>query len=240
MVVLRFQMLMRKVTSNLVDSASLWVKNGGSKQFKPSKASYGGNVKNARNSRFFEVLALVGAGLLSVGLVVSGCKSAPDLTATQAQALIQAHYDALPAAPISIVVGDDGMAQGGVAKYWLITKKYQNPLWADFTLTPDGKKVVALANGSDKIEWRPATAKDPNYFQTVQSVATAHLKARDVKEPQDEVGGTKSVIFSEAVDVTVLPSALQDIAHNPGNKLSNTRTATFAVDNGAWKLQSVN
>lgn len=171
---------------------------------------------------------------------MDGCKSAPDLTATQAQALIQAHYDALPPAPISIVVGDQGMGQGGFAKYWAISKKYPNPLWADFTLTPEGKKAVQLANGSDKIEWRPATAKDPNYFQTMQSVATGHLKARDVKDPQDEVGGTKSAIFSEAVDISILPAVLQDIVHNPGNKLSTKRTATFAVDGGVWKLQSIN
>jgi hypothetical protein len=200
----------------------------------PNGASYGGKVKNVSTFKIFGILAL------SAGLFIGGCKSAPDLTATQAQALIQAHYDALPPAPISIVVGDQGMGQGGVAKYWSITKKYPNPLWADFALTPDGKKVVQLANGSDKIEWRPAIAKDPNYFQTVQSVATGHLKVRDVKDPQDEVGGTKSAIFSEAVDVSILPSALQDIAHNPGNKLSTKRTATFAVDEGAWKLQSIN
>jgi hypothetical protein len=29
------------------------------------------------------------------------------------------------------------------------------------------------------------------------------------------------------------------MAHNPGNKLSATRTATFALTNGAWTLQSI-
>jgi len=214
------------------------VKNGGSKQIEPNGRLYGGKV---RKSRLFRLFSLSGAlALICAGLFVAGCKSAPELTATQAQAIIQAHYDAMPAAPISIVVNDQGMGQGGVAKYWSITKKYQNPLWADFTLTADGKKAVQLSNGSDKIEWRPAKAKDPNYFQTMQSVATGHLKARNLKDPQDEVGGTKSAIFSEAVDVSILPSVLQDIVHNPGNKLSSRRTATFVVDNGAWKLQSVN
>jgi hypothetical protein len=47
-------------------------------------------------------------------------------------------------------------------------------------------------------------------------------------------------VFNEAVDLTGVPPALQDMAHNPGNRLSTKRTATFAVDGGAWKLQSIN
>ena len=44
-----------------------------------------------------------------------------------------------------------------------------------------------------------------------------------MKDPQDEVGGTKSVVFTEAVNLDGVPDALQDIAHNPGNKLSTKR-----------------
>jgi len=47
-------------------------------------------------------------------------------------------------------------------------------------------------------------------------------------------------VYTEAVSLDGVPSALQDIAHNPGNKLSTKKTATFAVDTGAWKLQSIN
>ena len=36
-----------------------------------------------------------------------------------------------------------------------------------------------------------------------------------------------------------VPDPLASIAHNPGNQLSATRTATFVLDNGDWKLQSV-
>jgi len=47
-------------------------------------------------------------------------------------------------------------------------------------------------------------------------------------------------VFSEAVSLDGVPAALADIAHNPGNKLSTKKTATFVVDGGAWKLQSIN
>jgi hypothetical protein len=30
------------------------------------------------------------------------------------------------------------------------------------------------------------------------------------------------------------------MAHDPGNKLSTKRTATFALEAGAWKLESIN
>ena len=85
-----------------------------------------------------------------------------------------------------------------------------------------------------------AAAELGRYDLLVTSVATNHLKAHDVKDPQDEVGGTKSSIYTEAVSLDGVPPALQDIAHNPGNKLSTKRTATFTLDGGAWKLTSIN
>lgn len=192
-------------------------------------------MKNWLNGRALIVVALVGAGLL-----VSGCKSAPDLTAANAQALIQAKYDASPAVGAAINVNDLGMRQGVMAKYWERTKVYPNKYWADFALTPDGKKAMTLAGGGDTIQWRPLNPDDKTFSVVVTTVATNHLKAKDVKDPQDEVGGTKSVVYTEAVSLDGVPSALQDIAHNPGNKLSTKRTATFALDGGAWKLQSIN
>jgi hypothetical protein len=65
------------------------------------------------------------------------------------------------------------------------------------------------------------------------------LKARVENDPQDEVGGTKSVVFTESVNLDGVPGPLQDIAHNPGNKLSGKKTATFAVDGGVWKLVNI-
>jgi hypothetical protein len=192
-------------------------------------------MKNAAKLSFWGACALLGAALL-----VTGCKSAPELTQANAQALIQAKYDQMPAVGTDITVDDLGMRQGVTAKYWTGGKIYPNKFWADFTLTPEGKKALTLASGSDVIEWRPESPTDPKCSILVTTVAANHLKARDVKDPQDDVGGTKTAMFTEAVDLDGVPQPLQEIAHNPGNKLSSARTATFMVDGGAWKLQSIN
>jgi CHASE1-domain containing sensor protein len=195
-------------------------------------------VKKALNLKALAALAFAGVGLM-LGLGLSGCKSAPELTAAQAQALIQAKYDQTPAVGANITVDDLGMRMGVTAKYWDRSKAYPNKFWADFTLTPEGKKAIKLADGSDVIKWRPESTEDKSFSVIVVTTAANHLKARDVKDPVDEVGGTKSVIFTEAVNLDGVPSALQDIAHNPGNKLSGKKTATFALDNGAWKLVGI-
>ena len=174
-----------------------------------------------------------------LGLGLSGCKSAPELTAAQAQALIQAKYDQTPPVGANITVDDLGMRMGVTAKYWDRSMAYPNKFWADFKLTPDGKKAVKLADGSDTIKWRPESPEDKSFSIILVTTAANHLKARDVKDPVDEVGGTKSVVFTEAVSLDGVPGALQDIAHNPGNKLSGKKTATFALDGGAWKLVSI-
>jgi hypothetical protein len=210
------------------------VKNGGSKEFGPLCALYGGNVKKVRNNRILAVVVLLGAGLL-----FSGCKSAPDLTAAQAQALIQASYDQSAPVGAAITVFDRGMQQGVTDKYWDRAKAYSNNYWADFKLTPEGKKVVTLAGGGDVIQWRPDSVADKNFSVVVTTVATNHLKARNVKDPQDEVAGTKNCVFTEVVPLDGVPGPLQDMAHNPGTRLSTTRTATFTLENGAWKLQSI-
>jgi hypothetical protein len=191
-------------------------------------------VKRVRNMRIPAVVAFLGAGLL-----LTGCKSAPDLTASQAQALIQANYDQSQPVGVAITVFDRGMQQGVTAKYWDRAKAYPNNYWADFKLTPEGKKAVTLAGGGDVIQWRPDSLADKNFSVVVTTVATTHLKARNVKDPQDEAGSTKSCVFNELVPLDALPGPLQDMAHNPGTRLSTTRTATFTLDNGTWKLQSV-
>lgn len=226
---------MRKVTFNSIDSKGKLEKNGGSSQFEPFRAVYGGKVKNLKSMGTLGVVSILGTGLL-----FTGCKSAPELTAAQAQALIQAKYDQSPAIGVAITVNDLGMRQGVTAKYWDRSKAYPNKYWADFKLTDAGKKAVTLAGGGDLIQWRPDSMEDKTFSVVVTTVAANHLKARDVKDPQDEVSGTKSALFTEAASLDGVPGPLQDMAHNPGNKLSNTRTATFAVDAGAWKLQSIN
>ena len=78
---------------------------------------YGGNVKIAGKMQ-----ALVAMALLGAGLVVAGCKSAPELTKQQALSLIQAKYNSLDPQPVTISVNDRGMQQGVSAKYWLGTE----------------------------------------------------------------------------------------------------------------------
>ncbi len=195
-------------------------------------------MKKAMNLRILVALAFVGLGF-TVGSELTGCKSAPELTSAQAQALIQAKYDQTPAAGANIYVDDLGMRMGVTDKYWDRTKAYPNKFWADFTLTPDGKKAIKLLDGSDVIKWRPESEADTKFSVTVVTAATNHLKAHDVQDPQDDAGG-KGVAFTEAVSLDGVPGPLQDIAHNPGNKLSSKRQAEFALDGGAWKLVSIN
>jgi len=193
----------------------------------------GGNVKNAVKLQVLVVLVSLGAGLW-----MAGCKSAPDLTQAQALTMIQAKYDQTPAAPVNITLNDTGMQQGGTAKYWIETKRYPNGYWADFTLTPDGKKVLTLAGGASVIQWRPDSPSDPHFVIVTQSVVTNHMKARDVGEIQT-VADTRIASFTEDVNLDGLPQPLADMAHNPGNKLSSLRQATFVLTNGAWTLQSI-
>ena len=182
---------------------------------------------------------VLAAALLVAGLALAGCKSAPDLSSADAQKLIQAKYDADPAVGATIVVNDLGMRQGVTAKYWDRSKSYPIKWWADFKLSDTGKKAVKLSNGGDTIEWRPESADDKKFVVTVTAVAANHLKATNVQDPQNESDGTKTVVFNEAVSLDGVPAPLAEIAHNPGNKLSTKRTATFKVDNGAWKLDSI-
>jgi hypothetical protein len=211
------------------------VKNDEVKPIQMVVRVYGGKVKNAAKMLVLGTLSFLGAGLL-----LSGCKSQPELTKANAQALIQAKYDQTPAVGANILVNEMGLAEGITAKYWERTKLYPNKFWADFTLTPEGKKVVKLQNGGDVIQWHPENAGDKNFSMVVVTVAANHLKAHDLGDPQDEVGGTKSVSYVESVNLDGVPSALEVISHNAGNKLSTRHVATFVVDAGAWKLQSIN
>jgi hypothetical protein len=177
------------------------------------------------------------------GLVVAGCKSAPELTSMQALALVQAKYDQTAPVGVNILVNDPGMLSGAKAKLWDRTKIFPNKIWADFKLTPDGKRAVVLPGGGDVIEWRPQSADDKNYTIVVTTVAANHLKAKDMGELSDEaIAGAdtaKSGKYAEVVNLTGVPEILQDIAHNPGNKLSVRKEADFALVNGAWTLKTI-
>jgi hypothetical protein len=190
-------------------------------------------VKNAGKLKIFGLLTLS-----SMGILLAGCKSAPELSQTQALALIQASFD--QAAPVNtdIVVNDLGMREGISAKYWEGIKKYPNGYWADFKLTDAGKKLVKLPSGGDTIQWRPEGPNDPKYAVAMTTVAANHMKARNIEDIQDN-GTVSTAAFVADVNLSGLPGPLQGIAHNPGNTLAIRRHADFTLDNGTWKLQSV-
>lgn len=192
-------------------------------------------MKDSWKSRIIMALA----ALAAMG-TLAGCKSAPPLSKDQALALIQAKYDSEPASPINIAVDDRGMQEGVNAKYWTGVKRYPNGYWGDFKLTPEGRKEVTLVNGGDTIQWRPDGPLDPHYVVSMLTVASTHLKAKDIGDIQDQSGGSKMADYTEYVVLTGIPDALQGIASNPGNQLSTQRTATFVLTNGHWTLQSIN
>jgi hypothetical protein len=199
----------------------------------PFHAAYGGNVKNVVKLHALGALVLLGATAL-----LTSCKSAPELTKDQASTLIQAKYDQTPAAPISITVNDTGMQQGVVAKYWFETKRYPNGYWGDFTITPDGKKLFKQANGGDVIQWRPENPTDKSFVVVINTLVANRLKARNVGDIQTS-GDNRTANFTEDLNLDGVPQPLQNIAHNPGNKLSTKRLATFVLKDGAWALQSI-
>ncbi|MDR3793163.1 MAG: hypothetical protein P4L03_07270 [Terracidiphilus sp.] len=187
-----------------------------------------------KNLKIFGAMALVGVGLV----VLAGCKSAPELATADAQKLIQAKYDAQPAAGVNITVSDLGMQQGANGKLWARTKVYPNRYWADFTLTPEGKKALKLVNGGDTIQWRPNSVDDKSFVVVITTATATRPKIKEIQPAQD-AGAGKSVTFTEAANLEGVNDVLQQIAHNPGNKLSDKKTANFVLDGNAWKLDSI-
>jgi len=181
--------------------------------------------------------------LIGSGLVVAGCKSAPELSTEQALKMVQDKYDQTPGVGVNILVDDVGMRQGATAKLWDRTKVYPNKLWADFKLTADGKKAVVLPGGGDTIEWRPASLDDKNYSIVVTTIPANHPRAHDMGDLQDEMlpgaDTAKAGMYTEGVNLNGVPQVLQDIAHHPGNKLSTKKQANFALVNGSWQLKSI-
>lgn len=195
----------------------------------------GGKRKAMLNRKFFAAIVLLSASLVGV----CGCKSAPELSQADAQKLIQAKLDAQPAAGVEITVSDQGMQIGANSKLWVRTKVYPNRYWADFTLTDDGKKQIKLASGKGAIEWRPESLTDKDFSLVVTSAVQTHPKAKNVQSAQDVGSTSKTVGYTEVVGLEGLSPALQEIAHTPGNKLSSRKTASFVLDGGAWKVDSI-
>jgi hypothetical protein len=205
----------------------------------------GGDVKTRISERILRTLALLGiAAGLGLGLgMVAGCRKAPPLTADQATAMIQARYDATPATGVPIVVNKLGLKMGLTDGYWKLTRVYPNKFWADYVLTDEGKKAIAVPGSGDVIEWRPDSMTSTGYAVMVQTMTANHLKAMAVQDPvSEELPGAetaRSVQYSEVVDLTGVPQGLKDIAENPGNELSTKRQADFALVDGKWVLKSV-
>ena len=173
-------------------------------------------------------------------MMLAGCKSAPPLTQDQALSMIQAHYDALPPSGFDLNVNNNGMITGATAKLWQRTLIYPNKYWADFKLTDTGKKYLKIPSGGDVIQWRPSGPTDTGFSYVLTTTVLKHRKAKDIHDIQDVGSKVKTASFSESVDLSDLPPAIVDIAHNPGNQLSTTRTAEFDLDpNGTWTLKSV-
>ena len=181
--------------------------------------------------------ALLALAVLGSVVTLSGCKSGPDLTKDQAQALIQAKYDAMPGAKLDIAVGDRGMQAAVKAGYLLGLKKYPNGYWADFKLSPEGVKALTVPGG-ETIQWRPTAPDDPHYAITMTTVGLTKLKARDLGDVTP-AGDNKTVSYTEDLNLTKLPAGIQEMAHTPGNKLNSKKTATFNLVNGAWAVQSI-
>ncbi|MFZ0393597.1 MAG: hypothetical protein WCF17_09905 [Terracidiphilus sp.] len=191
--------------------------------------------------KLFVVCALGALAAMGLGLLATGCKSSPPLSKDTAAAVIQAYYNHQPPAGITITIDDTGLRQGITAGYWKLTKVYPNNRWADYTLTPDGKKVLKLSAGGDVIQWRPEQGSP--FSVLIVTTAANPLKAMEVQDPQDEtlpgVKMAKNVSFTEAVDFTGVPQPLEDIAHNPGNQLSTHRQADLSYDGMNWTVHGI-
>jgi len=208
------------------------MKNGLSKGFDRNTRSMEERVKIAGKMQ-----ALAAVALLGVGVVLAGCKSGPELTKDQAQALITAKYDAMAGAKLNIAVGDLAMQAAVRAGYLQGVKRYPNGYWADFKLSAAGAKELTVAGG-ELIQWRPTAPSDPHYAITMTTVAAPKLKARDFGDVT-KVGEIATVVFTEDVNLSSLPAPVQEMARTPGNKMNDKKTATFALVNGAWAVQKI-
>jgi len=183
------------------------------------------------------------AAALAGGIALVGCSTAPDLTQENARTLIQANYDSKSPVPIVIMVNRTGLKQGIDAKYWKLSKVYSNNSWADYTLTPEGKQVLALQTGGDVIQWRPDQNGFAHFF--IATVAVTHPRAINVEQVEDDVipnvSKARSAWYTENANFTGVPKPLQDIALNPGNTntLSTRRQAEFALEGGVWKVYRI-
>jgi len=194
-------------------------------------------VKRVMKLGFLGVLSIVGAVW-----AVTGCKSASELSQSEAQKLIQAYYDQQTEEPVHIYVDYTGLKQGVDAKYWKVVKAFPaNKNWGDLDLTDEGKKVYKLEDGSNTIHWRPDEQNKGHFY--VNTVQTSHPKVMEVSEPQDDVvpgvDTAKSCKFTRDENLDGMPDTVKKMAHDVGNILTQRLTAEFALDNNAWKVHGI-
>ncbi len=180
--------------------------------------------------------------IMGLGLAVTGCKSAPELTQAQAQKLIQDYNDQQPPVHIHVYVDYTGLKQGVDAKYWKVVKAFPaNKYWGDLDLTDEGKKVYKLDDGSSTIHWRPDEQNKGHFY--VDTVQGSHPKISEVSEPQDDVvpgvETAKSCKFTATANLDGMPDTVKTMAHDTGNILTNRHTAEFALENGIWKVHAI-
>lgn len=194
-------------------------------------------MKSAFSWQFMGAVLILGAGL-----AVTGCKSVPELTQSDAQKLIQAYYDQQAPEPVHVYVDYTGLKQGVDAKYWKVVKAFPaNKNWGDLDFTDDGKKAYKMDDGTTTIHWRPDEQnKGHFYLNTVQS---SHPKISEVGDPQDDVvpgvETAKSCKFTRTDNLEGMPNTVTQMAHDVGNSLTQRRTAEFALDNGNWKVHDI-
>ena len=121
------------------------------------------------------------------GLMMTGCKSAPDLTAGQALSMVQAKYDQTPPVGVNILVNDPGMLRGVDGQALGADEDVSQQDLGRFQADPRGEEGCVLPDGGDMIEWRPASLDDKDYTIVVTTVAANHLKAHDMGDLQDEM-----------------------------------------------------
>jgi hypothetical protein len=187
-------------------------------------------------------LQLLGVVTLGAAMALTACKSAPPLSQTDAQKLIQDYNDQQPPISIHVYVDYTGLKQGVDAKYWKVTHSYSaNKNWGDLDLTDAGKKVYKLEDGTTTIHWRPDEQNKGHFY--VDTVQTMHPKISEVTDPQDDVvpgaDTAKSCKFTATANLEGMPDTVKQMAHDTGNILTGRHTAEFTLENGAWKVHAI-
>ena len=105
---------------------------------------------------------------------------------------------------------------------------------------------MTLPGGGDVIEWRPANQDDTRHHPVVVlTVVANHSAGARHGRPagRDALPGSGTAQAGEVhrgrESDWACRRCSQDIAHNPGNKLSTKKQADFALENGTWLLKSI-